>query len=132
MQAGLEAVALYTGLSALLLLALAYNVGARRGAQNQLQPGDTGDAKLVRAIRTHGNFTEHAPIVLLVLLVLALLGAQPFWLHLLGGGFVMGRIVGAIGMMRDKHPNALRFIGNLVTGLALLVGGVALVWLAIR
>jgi uncharacterized membrane protein YecN with MAPEG domain len=131
MQASLEVAAVYIGLSALLLLVLAYNVGARRGAQDQLQPGDTGDAGLVRAIRAHGNFAEHAPITLLVLLCLALLGVQPFWLHLFGGTFVVGRVIGAVGMMRDKHPNPLRFIGNLVTGLALLLGGGALIWLAL-
>ena len=121
----LAAVGLYVGLNALLLLALAYNVGGRRGAQNQLQPGDMGDAKLTRAIRAHANFAEHAPIVLLLLLVLALLGFEPLWLHIYGALFTIGRVVGAIGMMRPNHPNALRFTGNLVTGLALLVGGLA-------
>ncbi len=123
-MSGLGIVGFYLGLNALLLLGLAYNVGARRGAQNQLQPGDLGDAKLVRAIRAHGNYAEHAPFVLLLLLVLALLGVEGLWLHLAGGLFTFGRAVGAIGMMRDKHPNALRFFGNLVTGLALLLGGV--------
>lgn len=121
----LAAVALYVGLNALLLLALAYNVGSRRGAQKQLQPGDMGDAMLTRAIRAHANFAEHAPIVLLLLLTLALLGFEPPWLHIFGALFTGGRVVGAFGMMRPKHPNALRFTGNLVTGLALLIGGVA-------
>lgn len=121
----LAAVALYIGLNALLLLALAYNVGSRRGAQKQLQPGDMGDAKLTRAIRAHANFAEHAPIVLLLLLVLALLGFEPLWLHVYGAVFTVGRMVGAVGMMRPNHPNALRFTGNLVTGLALLIGGAA-------
>lgn len=116
-------VALYVGLNALLMLALAYNVGSRRGAQNQLQPGDMGDAVLTRAIRAHANYAEYAPLVLLLLLVLALLGVAPLWLHLYGAIFTLGRLIGAAGMMRAKHPNALRFTGNLVTGLALLVGG---------
>jgi uncharacterized membrane protein YecN with MAPEG domain len=120
---GLAIVAFYVGLNALLLLVLAYNVGSRRGAQNQLQPGDTGDAKLVRAIRAHANFAEHAPIALLLLLLLALLGFASLWLHVFGAGFTIGRVVGAIGMMRERHPNPLRFAANLVTGLALLLGG---------
>src|SRR5687767_578040 len=90
-------VAIYVGLNALLMLALAYNVGSRRGSQNQLQPGDMGDATLTRAIRAHANFAEYAPLVLLLLLVLALLGVKPMWLHLYGGVFTAGRIVGAIG-----------------------------------
>lgn len=123
--------ALYVGLNALLLLALAYNVGSRRGAQGQLQPGDTGDATLTRAIRAHANLAEHAPIVLLVLLVMAMAGFASVWLHLYGASFTIGRAIGAVGMMRRNHPNALRFAGNLATGLALLIGGGALVWFGV-
>jgi hypothetical protein len=35
-------------------------------------------------------------------------------------------------MMRDKHPNTLRFIGNLATGLVLLVGGIAAIWMSVE
>lgn len=125
------AVGLYIGLNAMLLLILAYNVGSRRGAQNQLQPGDMGDAVLTRAIRAHGNFAEYAPTVLLLLVALALLGFRPLWLHVYGATFTAGRVIGAIGMMRLKHPNALRFCGNLVTGLALLGGGAAVIMRAL-
>jgi uncharacterized membrane protein YecN with MAPEG domain len=131
-QPALAAVSLYVGINALLLLVLAYNVGGRRGAQRQLQPGDMGDAVLTRAIRAHGNFTEYAPIVLLLLLILALLGFRPLWLHLYGAAFTAGRVIGAFGMMRVKHPNALRFTGNLVTGLALLCGGIAAIISSLR
>jgi uncharacterized membrane protein YecN with MAPEG domain len=130
MDERLAVVGLYVGLNALLLLVLAYNVGSRRGAQKQLQPGDMGDAKLTRAIRAHANFAEHAPIVLLVLFVLAVLDVAPVWLHIYGAGFTAGRVIGGFGMMLDKHPNALRFIGNLATGLALLIGGGAAVWMS--
>jgi uncharacterized protein len=124
-------VGFYIGLNALLLLALAYNVGSRRGAQKQLQPGDMGDPVLTRSIRAHGNYAEYAPMVLLLLLILALLEFDALWLHVYGATFTAGRLIGAIGMMRAKHPNALRFTGNLVTGLALLVGGGAVLICAI-
>lgn len=127
MTQGIGVAAIYMGLNALLLLALAYNVGSRRGSQNQLQPGDMGDATLTRSIRAHANFAEHAPTVLLLLLLMALLGFKSAWLHAYGAIFTIGRIVGAVGMMQNIHPNALRFSGNLVTGLALLVGGGAVI-----
>jgi uncharacterized membrane protein YecN with MAPEG domain len=116
------AVALYTGLNALLLFALALNVGLRRGAQNQLEPGAMGDATLTRAIRAHGNFTEYAPLALLLLLVLAWLNAPVSLIHGLGAAFLVGRIAHAFGMMKATHPNAIRFAGNLLTGLVLLTG----------
>jgi uncharacterized membrane protein YecN with MAPEG domain len=123
--------ALYTALNGLLMFALALNVGLRRGAQEQLQPGDTGDATLVRAIRAHANFAEYAPLVLLLLLALALLGASALWLHLLGAMFTVGRVFHVLGMMRERHPNAIRFVGNLTTGLSLLFGACGCLWLAL-
>jgi uncharacterized membrane protein YecN with MAPEG domain len=123
--------AFYAALNALLMFALALNVGLRRGAQKQLQPGDVGDATLVRAIRAHANFAEYAPLVLLLLLGLALLGAPVLWLHLLGAVFTVGRVFHVFGMMRQTHPNAVRFIGNLMTGLSLLLGALGCLTLAL-
>ena len=120
----------YVALNALLMFGLALNVGLRRGAQNQLQPGDMGDALLTRAVRAHANFAEYAPLVLLLLLGMAMLGAPSIWLHILGAAFTVGRVLHVFGMMLDKHPNPIRFIGNLTTGLALLVGAFACLVLA--
>lgn len=117
------ALALYVGLNALLLLALSLNVGLRRGGQNAIEPGATGDGVLTRAIRAHGNFTENAPIVLLMLAALALANTAALPIHVLGAAFTLARVFHALGMMQAKHPNALRFIGNIVTFLVLLGGG---------
>ena len=127
----LGAFALHAALNGLLMFALALNVGLRRGAQKQLQPGDLGDATLVRAIRAHANFAEYAPLVLLLLLGMALLDAPEAWLHLLGGVFTIGRIFHVFGIMHETHPNAIRFIGNLTTGLSLLFGSFGCLLLAL-
>ncbi len=131
MDERIEIAFVYVALNALLMFALALNVGLRRGAQKQLQPGDMGDAMLTRAIRAHANFAEYAGLVLLLLLGMALLGAPRWWLHVFGAGFTIGRVFHVFGMMRDKHPNAVRFVGNLTTGLALLLGAGACLWLAL-
>lgn len=120
----------YFALNSLLLLALAINVGARRGAQNALEPGAVGDAKLVRAIRAHANFAEYAPFAMILLVLLALVDAPASAIHALGGGFTFGRVLHAFGMMRTKHPNSVRFIGNAATGLVLLIGPALLVFYA--
>ncbi len=127
----IEIWAIYAALNALLMFGLALNVGLRRGAQKQLEPGDMGDAVLTRAIRAHANFAEYAPLVLLLLLAVALLDGPLEWVHVLGAGFTIGRIFHVFGMMLDKHPNPIRFIGNLTTGLALLLGAAACLWLAL-
>lgn len=122
MISNIEIVALYLGLNALLLFVLAYNVGWRRSAQKALDPGAVGDAELMRAVRAHANFAEYAPTSLLLLTVLAAAGEPATNLHLFGGIFTAGRVLHAFGMMQAKHPNAPRFIGNLITGLVLLYG----------
>jgi hypothetical protein len=86
---------------------------------------------LTRAIRAHANFAEYAPLALLLLLAIALLGGPSAWLHGLGAGFTLGRVFHAFGMMLDTHPNAVRFIGNLATGMVLLLGAAACLRLAL-
>jgi uncharacterized membrane protein YecN with MAPEG domain len=120
----LNIVALYVGLNAILLALLSMNVGRYRGAQQAVQPGEQGEGALTRAIRAHGNYIEYAPAVLLILLVLAALGKPPLYLHLYGGIFTAARVLHAVGMTQEKHPNPLRVVGALATMLLLLVGGV--------
>jgi uncharacterized membrane protein YecN with MAPEG domain len=84
-----------------------------------------GDDILVRAIRAHGNAAEYMPLALLMLLLLALLGAPLLLIHALGIGLTAGRVFHAAGMFREDHPNAVRFTGNLLTGLVYLIGPLA-------
>ena len=127
----IKVVAIYVALSALVLLVLSYNVGRHRDRTDSMTPGAMGDEILVRAIRAHGNAAEYMPLALLMLLLLALLSA-PLWLiHALGAAFTVGRVVQAWGMFQDKHPNAIRFTGNLLTGLVYLVGSLACLYLGL-
>ena len=128
---GISIVAIYAALNGLLLLALSYNVGRHRARTDSLTPGAIGDDVLVRAIRAHGNAAEYIPLAILMILILALLEAPGFLLHGLGGGFTFGRVAQAFGMTRGKHPNAVRFTGNLFTGLVYLIGSIACIYYAL-
>jgi uncharacterized membrane protein YecN with MAPEG domain len=90
-----------------------------------------GDEKLVRAIRAHGNASEYMPLAMIMLLLLALMSAPLALLHSLGAGFTLGRIAQAFGMSLEKHPNAIRFTGNLFTGIFYLIASVACLYLAL-
>ncbi|MGD2129218.1 MAG: MAPEG family protein [Lysobacterales bacterium] len=125
MTYGVSVVAVYAALNGLLLLALSYNVGRHRARTDSLEPGAIGDEMLVRAIRAHGNASEYMPLAIVMLLILALLSAPALLLHGLGSVFTLGRVFQAAGMVRSKHPNAVRFTGNLFTGLVYLVGSIA-------
>lgn len=125
MEKGVSIVAIYAALNSLLLLALSYNVGRHRARTDSLEPGAMGDAILVRAIRAHGNASEYMPLAMVMLLILALLSTPMALLHALGSMFTAGRVAQAAGMVRSKHPNAIRFTGNLFTGLVYLAGSLA-------
>ena len=128
MDQPMHVVAIYTALNALLLLALSWNVGQHRARTNSLIPGAMGDERTVRAIRAHGNASEYMPLAMVMLVVLAFLSAPLTLLHGLGGTFTVGRLCQAIGMSREKHPNAIRFTGNLFTGLVYLAGSIASIY----
>lgn len=105
--------ALYVGLHALLLRALAMHVVYWR-ARLRIPFGDGGNERLLRAI--HGNFAEHAPMVLLQRAARATL--------LVAGGLVTaGRVLHAAGLSRSGAPSVPRAVGSLLTWVFLLVGG---------
>lgn len=122
---------LYAGLSAVILLALSFQVvGLRRKHQIGLGTGDS--PALERAVRVHANFCEYAPIALLLLLVLELSGSLPSWLlHGLGLMLVIGRILHALGLSRSAGTSKGRFVGTLLTWLMILVAGLLAVGIAI-
>jgi hypothetical protein len=104
------ATALYGGLNALLTLALAVNVSRVRGKYNTFR-GDGGHAELQSAIRAHGNNVEHVPLTILLLLIAELCGGNSMALHVLGGAFLVARILHPVGLMRNlsavQIPGAL-------------------------
>lgn len=124
-------VAIYAAFNGLLILGLSYNVGHHRARTDSLEPGALGDKILTRAIRAHANATEYVPMAIVMLLLLAMLSAPFGLLHALGAGLTLGRVAQAYGMMRDRHPNAIRFTGNLLTGLFYLIGAGALLYHAL-
>jgi len=128
---GVGIVGIYAALNALLVLGLSYNVGQNRARADALEPGAMGDEDTVRAIRAHGNATEYIPFAILIMLILSLLSAPALFLHAMGGTFTAGRIAQAYGMTRRTHPNAIRFTGNLLTGLTYLVGAIACLYFAL-
>ena len=80
--------------------------------------------QLQRAIRGHGNFSEYTPIVLILMLVMEAGGASATALHILGSGFLVGRIMHAIAFSTEKGVMNFRQIGTVLTFLALFGGAI--------
>ena len=104
--------ALYAGLLALLMLVLALRV-IRLRWKLRVGLGDGGDKAMSRAIRIHGNATEHVPIALLLMLVAELNHGKPALLHACGIVLVVARLLHAAGLTRSAGVSWQRTLGTL-------------------
>ena len=114
---------LYTALLAILTIALMINVVRLRNSQ-KVNLGDGGNKVLTQAIRAHGNLTENAPIALLVILLLEMIGSANWIVHTLGAVLVVGRLLHAHALLTAGMPG--RVVGAVATNLVVLVGAALL------
>lgn len=116
---------LYAALLGLVLLVLSGRVIASVRAKG-VGIGDGGDAENLVVIRSHANFIEYVPMILLLLAFAEAGGASSAWIHGLGGTLLVGRILHPIGMSTSPDPKPARLIGTLSTLLVLLVTSILL------
>ena len=120
--------ALYCSLLAIWLFILSIRVIGLRGnpAFAFIAQGSGDEDLLQRAIRAQGNLTEYAPMMLIVLYLLETSGAESNALHLLGGSFLIGRLMHGICMGFMRSSMLLRVGGTALTLFPLLGGAVTL------
>ncbi len=107
---------------ALLLLATAIETVSKR-LKLKAAFGDADDPGLIAATRSHGNLSEHAPIVLIMLGLLEFGGANSTLLISIAGAFIVGRFAHVIGLHQRSEPGKAplaRQIGVILTWLTLL------------
>ncbi|MEO8017145.1 MAG: MAPEG family protein [Pseudomonadota bacterium] len=66
--------------------------------------GDGGDDTLRRRIRAHGNFTEYAPLSVILLGFMEMLGAAHQVVLGIGLAMALARLVHAVGMLYTSKP----------------------------
>ncbi|PTS84688.1 MAPEG family protein, partial [Caulobacter sp. HMWF009] len=120
-----HAAALWVGLHVFLLLTLSLLV-VRLRQKHKVALGDEGIPELARAIRAFGNAAEYIPTGLAAIAVLALVGAPPLALHLVGLMLFAGRLSHAIGLSNSGGASIPRAVGMVCTWLAYIFSGVAL------
>ena len=125
-----HAAALWVGLHLILLLVLSMLV-VRQRRRHQIELGHGDIPELDRAIRAFGNASEYVPAGLVAVVVLAMAGAPILVIHAMGLTLLTGRIVHAFGLSRSGAASLPRAAGVLITWLAYILGGVALVFYAI-
>ncbi|MEL6528860.1 MAG: MAPEG family protein [Pseudomonadota bacterium] len=119
----LSITAVTAAVMALLLLATAIETVSKR-LKLKAAFGDADDPALIAATRSHGNLAEHAPIVLIMLGLLELGGANSTLLISTAAAFVLGRFAHVVGLHQPSEPGKAplaRQIGVILTWLTILV-----------
>lgn len=122
----LQAAALWSGLLVLLMVGLAFRVIANR-RRHRVLFGDGGVPQMTIAARAFGNAAEYIPVGVAVLILLALLETPVLTVHMVGGVFLLGRLIHGLGLSHGAGPGPGRMIGMSLTVLALLAAAILLV-----
>ena len=109
--------ALYAILLGLIAAALIAPIGPLR-LKKQISMLDGGDPDLTVAVRRHGNFTEHVPLALILMIIVELNGASATFLHAVGIVLVAARIAHPLGLKVDDLTPKTRLVGAVGTLLA--------------
>jgi uncharacterized membrane protein YecN with MAPEG domain len=125
-----NAAALWVGLHLFLLLVLSGLV-VRQRQHHKVALGDEGIPELARAIRAFGNATEYVPSGLIALATLAVVGAPPLAIHITGFVLFAGRVIHAVGLSASSSASLPRAAGIVLTWLAYVFSGAALLFYAI-
>jgi uncharacterized protein len=116
----------------LLILMIVLSVLTVRQRQAHKVPIGHGDVLSVEAaVRAFGNAAEYIPAGVGALAILAIAGASPLIVHVLGGLLLAGRLAHAIGMSRTTGLSVGRVTGMTFTWLAYVFAAVALLLYAV-
>jgi len=77
--------------------------------------GDGGNKILLRRQRVFSNFSEYAPLGLLLLALVELQSGFFVWVHVLGGLLLAGRIIHAYGVGQEEEDYRFRVFGMMLT-----------------
>lgn len=121
----------YVAVLILLGVVLTFRVVLMRRAE-KIGIGDGGNRELAKRIRVHGNFCEQAPLIFVLMVLLPLLGAREWLVHVVGLSALTGRVLHAVGLGKSSGATFGRAVGMVLTTTALVVGAVSLLVLAWR
>ena len=96
--------ALYAGILALIVVALAINVTMHR-VKLRVPLGDGGNPQMLRMIRLHGNASEYIPLALVLMALYEINGGWHTALHIVGIALVVGRVLQTWSMWGTPNAN---------------------------
>lgn len=87
--------------------------------------GSGGHPELEAAVRTHGNFTEYAPLGLVLLGALEFVQANVWFLHICGGTLLVGRLLHTVALKSGGSMPA-RVWGMILTWLSIVLSAIGI------
>lgn len=122
---------LYAALFALLFVVLSVRT-LRLRRSLRIAIGDSGDERMIRAMRVHSNFAEYVPFSLLLIFLVEMQGADAILVHALCLALLAGRLSHAYGVSRMRENFRFRVFGMSMTFTTLLVSAVYLLVAFVR
>jgi len=119
--------ALYAGILAILVVALAINVTVHR-AKLRIALGDGGNPVMLRMIRIHANAAEYVPLAIGLMLVYELNGGSHIALHVIGIALIAARILQSWNMWVTEVARFGRISGQTLTWLSIAALAVLNLW----
>jgi uncharacterized membrane protein YecN with MAPEG domain len=120
--------AIYAAVLALIFVALTIWVSAAR-FRFRINHGDGGNTQLQRRIRSHANFAEYVPLILILVGLLEAGGTSRLTIHALLLPLAIARIIHPIGMVAhdfSAQQFTLRGPGAAITWVVMVVAAVLL------
>lgn len=119
--------ALYAGILALIVVALAINVTVHR-TKFKVPIGDGGNPEMLRMIRVHGNAVEYLPLALMLMAIYEIDGGSHALLHIAGIVLIVGRVLQTWNMWRTPRAGFGRIAGQSSTWLTVAALAVLNLW----
>jgi len=104
----------YAALFAIFFVALSVRtVRLRRSLRIAI--GDSGNERMIRAMRVHANFAEYVPLSLLLIFLVEAQGASSLLVHGLCFCLLVGRLSHAFGVSQTRENYKYRVAGMTLT-----------------
>ena len=121
----LSIVPFYAALLAGFFIFLSMRV-VRIRRQEKIGVGDGNNVRLRRAIRVHGNFAEYVPLALILAAFVEMQQYATIIVHALCWILIVGRLIHAYGVSREKEDYRFRVAGMVLTFTTIAVSALLL------
>ena len=123
--------ALYAALLAAILCWLTVRIGLLRG-KTRISMLDGGNAEVAVAMRRHGNFVEHVPLLLILMAIIEVNDGNAVFLHVVGILLVICRIAHPFGLHHDRVQTPMRMLGAGGTFVLTIALGLVALWQGVQ